>query len=735
VFLFTTSLPFPETEIECERVIVERNPLKLLAAAQRVLWPLRVALAVTTWDTEPGDWMAKVAAFFIPWFRVLVKNENDDFFPATPPLVLRHALTRLPAQFIRLRDWPRRTALPWLFSRAAALRPGITERVFSGMRGSSALQIVSLSSAGRGVFRFPTHLKGWDWRRVLAIAESTDCRWILFIHEGAETPLDDLIPLFDDPRTFVVSRQMDFRDWEPTLVSRTPFRQLQTNEASQTLAPIGRVMLVDREKLLALGIPKTTNGCAAWFTLFWKAAAAGWRSYAVGGREELNKTSGWPAEEREFVAGLLADPKIANLMPLEPDLARGNVAFCNRSRSVTTGKPRVLVVSPYLPYPLSHGGAVRIYNLCRALSDRMDFLLVCFREQSEAVNYGKLHEVFQRVYVIDRDQRAIEGSPLPQRVAEYDTSTLHALVSEICKRELPDFLQVEYTQLASVREAAPRIPAIWVEHDVTFLLQRAIARHSRSEADSIEAEKWYGYERKWFHKYDAVWTMCAEDRKAALDAGSSPSRTLVVGNGVDTDRFRPREGSAQSPELLFAGAFRHHPNVLAFETLVREIMPRVWIEFPSARLRVVAGCEPQRYWRGRLDDRVELQEFVADLRPLYARAWVVTAPLAVSAGTNIKVLEAMACGKAIVSTPAGCRGLGLVNAADCLIRETSEAFSDGIVQLLKDESLRNDLGRQARHCAERRFSWAAIAAEAYRSYAGLGLPSVHRETAATFIGS
>ena len=110
MFLFTTSLPFPETEIECERVIVERNPLKLLAAAQRVLWPLRVALAVTTWDTEPGDWMAKVAAFFIPWFRVLVKNENDDFFPATPPLVLRHALTRLPAQFIRLRDWPRRTA-------------------------------------------------------------------------------------------------------------------------------------------------------------------------------------------------------------------------------------------------------------------------------------------------------------------------------------------------------------------------------------------------------------------------------------------------------------------------------------------------------------------------------------------------------------------------------------------------------------------------------------------------
>ena len=93
-------------------------------------------------------------------------------------------------------------------------------------------------------------------------------------------------------------------------------------------------------------------------------------------------------------------------------------------------------------------------------------------------------------------------------------------------------------------------------------------------------------------------------------------------------------------------------------------MPRVWAQAPDTRLRVVAGPEHERFWRqcGRkkdlrgLDPRIVVHGFVEDLQPLYERAWVVAVPLEVSAGTNIKVIEAMACGKAIVSTPAGCSG-------------------------------------------------------------------------------
>src|ERR1039458_8899806 len=153
--------------------------------------------------------------------------------------------------------------------------------------------------------------------------------------------------------------------------------------------------------------------------------------------------------------------------------------------------------------------------------------------------------------------------------------------------------------------------------------------------------------------------------------------------------------------------------MLGFEKLRGEVMPCVWAQFPDAVLRVVAGPEPDRFWQeftgksGPLhsDRRIEVQGFVEDLRPLYARAAAVVAPLEVSAGTNIKVLEAMACGKATVTTPVGCGGLGLRDGHEALIRADWASFAGGVCEILSDPSLRARIGRQARLTAERRFSW------------------------------
>jgi len=134
------------------------------------------------------------------------------------------------------------------------------------------------------------------------------------------------------------------------------------------------------------------------------------------------------------------------------------------------------------------------------------------------------------------------------------------------------------------------------------------------------------------------------------------------------------------------------------------------------RLRVVAGPRHEEFWRGGTDSRITVHGFVEDLRPLYARALAVAVPLAVSAGTNIKVLEAMACGKAIVSTPPGCAGLGLHDSSELLIREEWPAFAEALSRAATDAGLRKWLGQAARTVAEERFSWDAIAGEAWRSY-------------------
>jgi len=161
-------------------------------------------------------------------------------------------------------------------------------------------------------------------------------------------------------------------------------------------------------------------------------------------------------------------------------------------------------------------------------------------------------------------------------------------------------------------------------------------------------------------------------------------------------------------------------------------MPRVWKRFPEVRLRVVAGPAHKRYWRelqkreypDSFDSRVLVHGFVEDLRPLYAKASVVLVPLLVSAGTNIKVMEAMACRKAVVSTPIGCAGLGLQDGYDAVIRAESAEFADAVCELLADTDLRERIAGEARRTVEERFSWSAIANKAFETYLKIaGIPA------------
>jgi len=646
--------------------------------------------------------------------------------------------------------------------------------------------------------------------------DSSDARWIVWCCESdRDAAIHDFAPLFDDPRTFAVSRQSHFRGWKSVLFATAPFRKLQAGEATRLLAPLSGTILVSREKLAALGVPDSGLAITAWLLLFWKAAAAGWRSYAVGQRGPSVAEPEFPVQETAFILRVLWNRTWRMLGPREPDLSRGNIAFStpdvpaalsmepgglkptppSDSAALLVGRAsarhrhgqstestgnaathgqraaalRVLLVSPFLPYPLAHGGAVRIFNLCRALSGRVDFGLVAVREAGDAVDYGKLHEVFRNVWIVDLDEHESRDTQLPHQVRRYQSRTLRSLLASLCRDWKPDLLQIEYTHLADLRENANGVPAILVEHDLTLGLYRQLAEREQSEPAQREYRRWLAFEQRWLRAYEGVWAVSEEERQAAIRYGKRPGgRTFNVPNGVDTLRFQPSNAAPSESEILYVGSFRHLPNILGFERLCEEIMPLVWANFPAATLRVVAGPNHERFrrmlstdclpWRAvarptksggagfsppvsgsmdsaagaapllkgnpgphpaELDGRVQVLGFVEDLRPLYQRADIVVAPLAVSSGTNIKVLEAMACGKPIVSTPAGCAGLGLRDGHDVFVREDACDFARAACRLLGDEALRRQLGGNARRAAEEKFGWDAIAHRAFESYLAL----------------
>jgi glycosyltransferase involved in cell wall biosynthesis len=716
VRLFSLEPPEASTAQMCEGITVEADSMALVVAAQRELWPYTVALSVTTWTGGRLGWPVKLAPFVVPPFRALILNRHGDFLAGTPRNVAVHVRRywrdAAHSGWNRIKDVQRAWWL-WFFALAAQRFSPLSRLAFRRCHGSQRLA-VQTAAEGNGIAAFHYAHRQWNWDELDQLVRNGSSRWILFLEGGASADASEWLPLFDDRRTFAVARQTGLRDWKPCLFPIAPFRQLQQGEAAQVTGPLSDAILVDRGKLAALGVPKTIVPGTAWLLLYWKAAAAGWRSYSVGGSKELEEFPDWPYEEAEFVTRILSDPGLRALGPVEPDLGRGAVAFHlrNHQPQPASSRPTVLVVSPYLPYPLSHGGAVRIYNLCRALRDDVNLLLACFREKGEEIDYDKLREIFQEVYVVDRDERPLPEPALPKQVREHQSSSMRALITELAERV--DVLQIEFTHMAAFRDAAPRLPAVLVEHDVTFTLYRQYA-------DDLEYRRWWNFERHWLARYDAVWTMSDQDRDAAIEAGAEPARTFVVPNGVDLERFTPGGEAADPAEVLFIGSFRHRPNVIGFERLRLEIMPDVWRLYPNVRLTVVAGPEPQRYWRhrGPLDGRIRMHAFVADVRPLYARAGVVAVPLAVSAGTNIKVLEAMACAKPVVSTPAGCQGLGLVDGRDVLVRDTSSDFAAALCEMLARGGRALELGRAARATAESRFGWNSIARRALANYATL----------------
>ena len=230
------------------------------------------------------------------------------------------------------------------------------------------------------------------------------------------------------------------------------------------------------------------------------------------------------------------------------------------------------MVSPYLPFPLSHGGAVRIYNVCRSLRDKVDFVLVCFREVNETVRYPELHEVFREVYTVDIDEKSSDPG-VPKQVADYRNTAMSALIRELARRV--DIVQLEYTQMAEYRACAEGRPVILVEHDITFTLYQQLGR---------DYEIWERFESEALRSVDTVWTMSGRDRDLAIEHGASRESTFAVSNGVDLRRFQPQPRETPGQSVLLVGSFRHLPNLLAFEALRQTIMPAVWREFPECRL-------------------------------------------------------------------------------------------------------------------------------------------------------
>jgi glycosyltransferase involved in cell wall biosynthesis len=375
-------------------------------------------------------------------------------------------------------------------------------------------------------------------------------------------------------------------------------------------------------------------------------------------------------------------------------------------RPLSADRPRVAVLSPYFPYPLSHGGAVRIFHLLREASCTCDLFLFAFSDAETAADHAVLQEFCARIVLVEKTRyREPRWSTLsPSEVREFDSPAMRRAWDELHREYGFHLRQIEYTHLAGFGGD------ILVEHDVTFDLFGQVFRRERSLSSLWNFLRWRRYELLMLPRFRRVVTMSEKD---AAMLGRGPG-LRVIENGVDLDRFDP-EPERPGHRLLFIGSFRHFPNIAAYRFFTNEVWPMLRDRFPLMTLTVIAGPDHEVYWRqfvraAELDPgpRVRLLGFVRDVRPAYVDTNLVIVPTTVSAGTNVKVLEAMAMCRAVVSTSSGCAGLGLEHRESVWIADDAGAFAEGVSTLIRNHDVRSRIAAAAREIAERRFDWRSL---------------------------
>lgn len=400
---------------------------------------------------------------------------------------------------------------------------------------------------------------------------------------------------------------------------------------------------------------------------------------------------------------------------------------------------KVLFVTNELPRRGGSGQTIRDFQLMRYLTTRHQFTVLCFddvgarRHTAELAALGIPIESVPRpvydpasIWVRRRDTAISLLHPLPQSVRALRSSALKRKAAALIGQARFDLAHIAHTEMADVIPGAWRLPRVIGTDAITPKMARSVALLSKPTHRlwrRIETLKLAHYERSVIRESD-LFTVASE-REAAWAREQAPSaRIAVIPNGVDTGYFKPMpDTTAYTPTILFIGTFSYEPNTDGILWFCRDIYPSVRAEVPSVRLLIVGREPPPAVQALAALPGVAVTGFVDDVRPYIAQSTIVVVPLRNGGGTRLKILEALAMGKAVISTSIGAEGLDVTHDRDILIADTPDAFCDVIVRLFGSDAMRRRLGEDGRRLVEHSYGWDGIASRldaVYRQVVGAG---------------
>lgn len=415
-------------------------------------------------------------------------------------------------------------------------------------------------------------------------------------------------------------------------------------------------------------------------------------------------------------------------------------------------KPKILVLSPVIPYPPTDGGRLRTYKLCKVLADKYDFTIIARvgPDDIKAIEVGE-DEFLRKVTLIPvpigepKVQPSEGGKPgFFQKIANkfqqwsnpwqgmphgisYSVNPKIKQAIKRCLRETDfDLIHVEHLYMAQYLREIKNIPAVLTEHNVEYEKLRGFLLYKREELRG----KWFTrlldrltlgikvpFQLRWVKQFESnlskLFKLCitvSEEDKKRLQAWNPNLEIVVVPNGVDVSYFTPFHSADETSTLTFTGHMGYFPNEDAVLYFYEQIFSYIKDTFPEVKFNVVGKSPSERLLQlAERDTNVRVTGFVDDVRPYMASNYVYVAPLRIGSGTRIKILEAMAMKMAVVSTSIGCEGLEVEDGKNIIVADEPDDFAEKVIELIKNANLRTRLGENARRLVEKKCDWKRIA--------------------------
>jgi glycosyltransferase involved in cell wall biosynthesis len=292
---------------------------------------------------------------------------------------------------------------------------------------------------------------------------------------------------------------------------------------------------------------------------------------------------------------------------------------------------------------------------------------------------------------------------------------MRARIRRLHRRHAYDLVLLDMLHLADYMDLFPHTPVVLGEHNVEYVILKRRAENETRLLGRLylryQCTKLRRFEARACTRATHVIAVSAIDARLLREIAPLAHIT-VVPNGVDTAYFAGADLPTSRVSLVYVGGFTWFPNQDAIQYFCDQMLPLIVKQIPTLVLTVI-GKNPDSAVTRKIAAtlHVRLAGQVDDIRPHVAAATVYIVPLRIGGGTRLKILDAMAMSKAIVSTSVGCEGLDVEDGRNIVIADAPERFADAVVRLMKDPERALELGRQGRMLAERRYDWSVLAAD------------------------